>query len=55
VVSLLGAGQNDISTLVKNIKLGDGDAVHLTENPLSDTSVNDYIPQLIERGVNVKY
>lgn len=46
---------SDISPLVKNIKLGDGDIVHLTDNPLSDTSVNDYIPQLKERGVDVEY
>jgi len=29
--------------------------VYLRGNPLSTTSINDYIPQLEARGVNVVY
>ena len=44
---------SDIQPLVANSGLSDGDAVNLTDNPLSDTSVNVYIPQLQQRGVGV--
>jgi len=44
----------DISPLVANSGLSDGDVVHLSNNPLSDTSLNEYIPQLEERGVDVR-
>jgi len=40
--------------LVANSGLSDGDVVHLSNNPLSDTSLNEYIPQLEERGVDVR-
>ncbi len=46
----------DISPLVTNSNnggLGDGDKVRINVNPLSDTSINDYIPQLQANGVNV--
>jgi Leucine-rich repeat (LRR) protein len=46
---------SDIAPLVENEGLGDGDKVYLTENPLSDDSVNIYIPQLEARGVHVVY
>jgi len=43
----------DISPLVANSGLSEGDTVYLRGNPLSDTSLNEYIPQLEERGVKV--
>ncbi len=43
----------DIKALVDNVNVGDGDAVYLQNNPLSDTSINTYIPQLEARGVTV--
>ncbi|MFC2000428.1 hypothetical protein ACFLXE_06715 [Chloroflexota bacterium] len=45
----------DIQTLVDNTGLSDGDQVSLSGNPLSDTSINTYIPQLEARGVQVIY
>jgi PKD domain/Leucine Rich repeats (2 copies) len=45
----------DISALVKNTGLGPGDAVFLTGNPLDSISVNEYIPELRNRGVFVSY
>tara|TARA_B100000315_G_scaffold249373_1_gene280483 strand:+ start:608 stop:1147 length:540 start_codon:yes stop_codon:yes gene_type:complete len=44
---------SDISPLVENSELSEGDTVDLRGNPLSARSVNAYIPQLKERGVNV--
>ena len=43
----------DISPLVENSALGNGDAVYLKGNPLSNTSLDVYIPQLRGRGVTV--
>jgi hypothetical protein len=40
---------------VENSGLSAGDTVNLSGNPLSDTSMNVYIPQLEERRVNVIY
>lgn len=48
-----GNNISDISPLVMNSGLSEGDFVHLGGNPLSDESINVYIPQLLERGVNV--
>lgn len=45
----------DISPLVNNDDLGTGDEIRLTGNPLSEESINDYIPQLQARGVKVVY
>ena len=45
----------DIEPLVTNAGLGEGDNVDLADNPLSDTSVNVYIPQLRDRGVDVHW
>ncbi len=45
----------DISALVVNTGLGQGDLVDLGDNPLSDTSLYTYIPQLQTRGVIVSY
>jgi Leucine-rich repeat (LRR) protein len=46
---------SDIKPLVDNPGLGDGDHVVLWFNPLSDASLNTYIPQLEARGVFVDY
>ena len=46
---------SDISALVENSGLSDGDTVNLGGDPLNATSINDYIPQLEERGVIVIY
>ena len=45
---------SDISSLVENSGLSAGDTVNLGGNPLNTTSMNDYIPQLEARGVNVE-
>jgi Leucine-rich repeat (LRR) protein len=44
---------SDISPLVNNPGLSQGDEVYLSNNPLSSTSMNTYIPQLQGRGVVV--
>ncbi len=44
---------NDISPLVENSGLSEGDIIILTNNPLSETSKEIYIPELQERGVKV--
>ena len=46
---------SDIGPLVGNIGLGTGDYVYLSSNPLSPTSIYDYIPQLRVRGVAVDW
>ena len=43
----------DILPLVKNSGLGKGDLVSLQGNPLSEKSINEYIPILRSRGVIV--
>ncbi len=45
----------DIGPLVENTGLSGGDYLTLQYNPLSDTSINTYIPQLEARGVDVGY
>ena len=44
---------NDINTLIQNTGIDTGDRVWLSDNPLSETSINTYIPQLEARGVTV--
>jgi Leucine-rich repeat (LRR) protein len=46
---------SDIKPLVDNLDLGEGDHVNLRFNPLSDTSLDTYVPQLEARGVIVDY
>lgn len=46
---------NDISPLVANTGLGEGDEIDLHDNPLNADSINTYIPQLEGRGVLVSY
>ena len=48
-------GINNIYPLVENGGLGTGDIVSLDSNPLSDDSINLYIPELVARGVIVSY
>lgn len=43
----------DVSPLVANTGLGEGDWVSLDGNPLSEESLNTHIPALLERGVDV--
>ncbi len=45
----------DIYPLIQNSGIDNGDEVFLTDNPLSETSINTYIPQLEARGVDVTY
>ncbi len=46
---------SDISPLVANTGLGSGDTVDVRENPLNDASINDHIPTLQSRGVDVLF
>ena len=46
---------SDIKPLVDNPGLGHGDKVWLGNNPLSERSINEYIPALQARGVDVSY
>lgn len=49
-----GNNISDISPLVANSGLSEEDFVSLEGNPLDTTSINVYIPQLRERGVDVQ-
>lgn len=44
---------SDIKVLIDNSGIDSGDEIWLENNPLSDTSINTYIPQLEARGVTV--
>ena len=46
---------SDILPLVINFGIGENEYVLLYNNPLSETSINTYIPQLEDRGVRVFY
>jgi len=46
---------SDIGPLVANSGLGDGDELKLESNPLSQQSIDTYIPALQTRGVDVTY
>ena len=46
---------SDISPLAANKGLGTGDEVHVTENPLNHASINDHIPALQSRRVEVYF
>lgn len=47
----------DIEPLILNPGINSGDVIILTGNPLNDISINNYIPNLIARGVtlSIKY
>ncbi|HCK99997.1 MAG TPA: hypothetical protein DHW42_07850 [Candidatus Marinimicrobia bacterium] len=53
ILQLYDNNITDILPLVNNSGLGEGDSVYLSGNPLSETSINVYIPALRERGVLV--
>gem|GEM_PF-1301444 len=46
---------SDIKPLVDNTGLGHGDQIDLRWNPLSEQSINEHVPELQARGVNVWY
>jgi uncharacterized membrane protein len=46
---------SDIYVLVQNKGYYIGATIDLSNNPLSDTSINTYIPQLVAQGVIVFY
>lgn len=43
----------DITPLVKNTGLGEGDLVDLSRNPLNEISINNHLKTLRDRGVVV--
>ena len=45
----------DIQSLVDNVGIGSGDQINLSGNPLNNTSLQTYLPQLRQRGVLVTY
>ena len=45
----------DVSPLVANTGLGEGDEVHLTDNPLNTQALTEQIPVLKARGVKVHF
>ena len=45
----------DIKPLVDNTGLDGGEIVYLSSNPLSNTSITVYIPQLKANGVDVRW
>ncbi len=55
LIGLDGNKIEDISPLVNNPNLGKGVYLYLKNNPLSEKSINEYIPILIARGVTVYY
>ena len=46
---------SDISPLVANAGLGDGDRIYVKRNPLSYQSIHTHIPTLQSRGVRVEF
>ena len=44
---------SDLGPLVSNEDIGEGDWINLSGNPLSEASVNEHLPALVERGVRV--
>ena len=46
---------SDISPLVANRGLGTGEEISVSENPLSEVSINVHIPALQDRGVEVHF
>lgn len=53
LIGLSGNKIEDISPLVNNKDLGKGVHLYLGNNPLSEKSLNEYVPKLINRGVTV--
>jgi Leucine-rich repeat (LRR) protein len=46
---------SNIQPLVTNTGIASGDEVYLGSDPLSEASINTYLPQLISRGVDIRY
>ncbi|MXW45262.1 MAG: hypothetical protein F4109_05790 [Gammaproteobacteria bacterium] len=44
---------SDLGPLVANLGFGEGDWLNVSGNPLSEASVNEHLPALLERGVRV--
>ena len=54
-LDLSGNEIRDISPLVASPGLGEGDTIHLSDNPVSDRAINEQVPALRARGVSVSY
>ena len=46
-------GITDLSPLVENPDIGEGDWINLSGNPLSEEALNSQVPALMDRGVDV--
>ena len=55
VLHLNGNAVEDISPLLRNLGLGEGDRISLSGNPLSRASIRAHIPTLQRRGVDVAF
>jgi len=53
LIGLIGNNIEDILPLVNNTNLGNGVSLFLSNNPLNQKSINEYIPALVARGVSV--
>ncbi len=57
-LQVIGLSSNpvaDISPLIQNAGIGEGDTLYLMQTPSSDATINTYIPELEARGVTVEY
>ena len=52
-IRLDGNKISDLSPLVNNSGMGSGDILDITANPLSQQSINEYLPALLARGVTI--
>lgn len=53
LIALENNNITNILPLVQNIGLTQGNVINLNANPLDEISVNEYIPQLRNRGINI--
>ena len=54
-IRLWGNKITDLGPIVRNQNIGNRDIVAVTGNPLSQISINEYIPALRERGVIIEW
>ena len=54
-LSLFNNKISELSPLVENAGLGTGDRVNVQQNPLSAVSLDEHIPALQERGVDITF
>jgi hypothetical protein len=54
-INLMGNQISDIKPLVNNTILGKGTQIYLDGNRLNEKSINEYIPELKKRGVEVSF